>query len=86
MDAGADAQAATLVVDVEVAGDPADATIRVHDASGALVIEGHAREELRMRPGVYAVRVSCPTARAEHALEAVRLVARTTARRIVRFE
>jgi hypothetical protein len=85
MDAVADAQAATLVVDVEVGGDPADATIQVHDASGALVIEGHARDELRVPPGTYVVRVSCPSA-GERTLDAVRLRARATARRVVRFD
>lgn len=85
MDAVADAQAATLVVDVELDGDPTAATVRVHAEDGTLVAEGNAREPLQLPAGTYAVRVSCRAAHADRVLEAVRLVARTTARRVVRF-
>ncbi len=85
MDAVADAQAATLVVDVEVDGDPADATVRVRAADGSLVTEGPAHAALRVPPGTYAVEVTCPAARAEQVIDSVELVARTTVRRAVRF-
>jgi hypothetical protein len=85
MDAVADAQAATLFVEVELDGDPADATVRVHALDGSLVTEGLARLPLRLPPGTYAVHVSCPAAHADRVLDAVELVARTTVRRVVRF-
>lgn len=85
MDAVADAQASTLVVDVELDGDPADATVRVRADDGSIVVEGPAHRPLRVPPGTYAVQVSCPQAHGERVLETVELVAKTTVRRVVRF-
>lgn len=85
MDAVADAQAATLLVEVEVGGAPTDARVEVHAVDGTLVAEGPASAPLRVPPGTYEVHVSCPAVRAERVLHAVVLAARGTARRVVRF-
>ena len=85
MDAVADARAATLEVDVELAGTPAEGLVQVRDGEGRVVAEGHAGEGLRLPAGTYGVRVACPPARAERTLQDVRLAPGSTIRRVVRF-
>lgn len=85
MDAVADAQAATLLVDVELDGSPASATVRVHAEDGSLVAEGTAHEAMRLPAGQYSVHVACPAAHAARVLDSVELVARSSVRRVVRF-
>lgn len=85
MDAVADAQAATLVVEVELDGADAEGTVQVLAHDGTIVTEGAAHEPLRVAPGTYEVRVTCRDAHAARVLRAVELVGRATARRVVRF-
>lgn len=85
MDAVADARAATVEVDIELAGAPAQGLVEVRTADGQLVAQGRPGEELRVSAGTYEIRVSCPSARTERVLRAVRLAPRSVVHRVVRF-